>query len=62
MDGGGVNKLEMGVQILKLFQGADLVLLTETSHFPGQDLLQIKRWLTWSNTHCVAGKNKHHKT
>ncbi len=30
MHGGGVNKLEMGVQILELFQGADLVLLTET--------------------------------
>jgi hypothetical protein len=30
MHEGGVNKLEMGVQILKLFQGAGLVLLTET--------------------------------
>jgi hypothetical protein len=34
MHWGGVNKLEMGVQILELFQGADLVLLTETWHFP----------------------------
>ncbi len=30
MHGGGVNKLETGVQILKLFKGVDLVLLTET--------------------------------
>jgi hypothetical protein len=30
MHGGGVNKLETGVQILGLFQGADLVLLIET--------------------------------
>jgi hypothetical protein len=27
MHEGGVNKLEMGVQILELFQGANLVLL-----------------------------------
>jgi len=30
MHGGGVNKLEIGVQILELFQGADLILLTKT--------------------------------
>jgi hypothetical protein len=30
MHEGGVNKLEVGVQILELFQGVDLVLLTET--------------------------------
>jgi hypothetical protein len=30
MHEGGVNKLKMGVQILKMFQGVDLVLLTET--------------------------------
>jgi hypothetical protein len=35
MRGGGVNKLEMGVQILEMFQGAELVLLTETWHFLG---------------------------
>jgi hypothetical protein len=29
MHGGGVNKLETKVQILEMFQGADLVLLTE---------------------------------
>jgi hypothetical protein len=28
--GGGVNKLETGVQILEMFQGVDLVLLTKT--------------------------------
>ncbi len=35
---GGVNKLEMGLEILKLFQGVDLILLTETQHFPSQHL------------------------
>jgi hypothetical protein len=30
MHKGGVNKLETGVQILELFQGVDLVLLTKT--------------------------------
>jgi hypothetical protein len=35
MHRGGVNKIEMGVEILELFQGADLVLLIETWHFPG---------------------------
>jgi hypothetical protein len=35
MHGGGVNKLKMGVKILEMFQGADVVLLTETWHFPG---------------------------
>jgi hypothetical protein len=30
MHEGGVNKLEMRVQILEMFQGADLILLTET--------------------------------
>jgi hypothetical protein len=44
MQRGGVNKLEMGVQILKLFQGADFVLLTETYHFPGQQLSHIERF------------------
>jgi hypothetical protein len=42
MHGGGVNKLETGVQLLELFQGADLVLLTETSHFPGQHCHTLK--------------------
>ncbi len=38
----GVNKLEMGVQILEMFQGADLVLLIETWHFPGQHLPHVE--------------------
>jgi endonuclease/exonuclease/phosphatase (EEP) superfamily protein YafD len=42
MHGGGVNKLETKVQILELFQGTDLVLLTETWHFPGQHLPHIE--------------------
>jgi hypothetical protein len=42
MHGGGVNKLETGVQILKLFQGVDLILLTETWHFPGQHLPHVE--------------------
>jgi hypothetical protein len=42
MYGGGVNKLETKVQILKLFQGADLVLLIETWHFLGQHLPNIE--------------------
>ncbi len=42
MHGGGVNKLEIGVQILELFQGADLVLLIETWHFPGQHLPHVE--------------------
>jgi hypothetical protein len=40
--GGGVNKLETWVQILELFQGADLVLITETWHFPGQHLSYVE--------------------
>jgi hypothetical protein len=42
MHGGGVNKLEMGVQILELFQGVDLILLSETWHFPCQHLPHIE--------------------
>jgi hypothetical protein len=42
MHRGGVDKLETRVQILELFQGADLVLLTETWHFPGQHLSHIE--------------------
>ncbi len=40
--GGSVNKLEMGVQILEMFQGDDLVLLTETWHFPNQQLPHVE--------------------
>jgi hypothetical protein len=42
MHGGGVNKLETGVQILELFQDANLVLLTKTWHFPGQHLQHVE--------------------
>jgi hypothetical protein len=42
MHGGGVNKLETGVQILEMFQGADLVLLTKTWHFPNQQLPHVE--------------------
>ncbi len=42
MHGGGVNKLETGVQILEMFQGVDLVLLTETWHFPSQHLPHVE--------------------
>jgi hypothetical protein len=39
---GGVNKLETGVQILEMFQSADLVLLTKTWHFPSQHLSHVE--------------------
>jgi hypothetical protein len=42
MHRGGANKLEMGVQILEMFQGVDLVLLIKTWHFPGQDLPHVE--------------------
>ncbi len=42
MHGGGVNKLETRVQILEMFQGADLVLLTEIWHFPNQQLPHVE--------------------
>jgi hypothetical protein len=61
--GGGVNKLEIGVQILKSFQGADLVLLTETWHYLGQHLPQVEGFdLLVVGAHCVAENNKSDKT
>jgi hypothetical protein len=42
MHKGGVKKLETGIQILEFFQGADLILLTETWHFPCQRLPHVK--------------------
>jgi hypothetical protein len=42
MHGGGVNKLETRVQILKMFQGVDFVLLTKTWHFPNQQLPHVE--------------------
>jgi hypothetical protein len=44
MHEGDVNKLEMKVQILELFQGADFILLIETWHFPGQHLPHVERF------------------
>jgi hypothetical protein len=44
MHGGGVNKLETRVQIPEMFQGTELVLLTETWHFPGQQLPHVERF------------------
>ncbi len=44
MHGGGVNKLEMRVQILELFQGAELILLTKTWHFLSQHLPHVERF------------------
>jgi hypothetical protein len=60
MHRGGVNKMEIGVQILELFQGADLILLTEIWHFLGQHLSHVER--CDSLVHCVARKNKSDKT
>jgi hypothetical protein len=59
MHGGGINKLETRVQILELFQGADLVLLTETWHFPGQHLPHVEGFdsLTIART-MQLGKTK----
>jgi hypothetical protein len=48
MHRGGLNKLETWVQILELFQGADLVLLTEIWHFPGQHLSHIERFASFT--------------
>jgi len=42
MYGGGVNKLEMRVQIVELFQGVNLVLLTKIWHFLGQHLPHVE--------------------
>ncbi len=59
MHGGGVNKLEMGVQILEMFQGADLVLLTEICHFPNQQLSHVERFDSLAITHTVPlGRTK----
>jgi hypothetical protein len=59
MHGGGVNKLEIGVQILELFQGVDLVLLTKTWHFPSQHLPHVKRFDSFAIA-CIVqlGKSK----
>jgi hypothetical protein len=38
----------MGVQILELFHGTDLVLLTETWHFPSQHLPHVERFASFA--------------
>jgi hypothetical protein len=53
MHEGGANKLEMGVQILEMFQGVDLVLLTKTWHFPGQHLPHVERFDSLKIAHIV---------
>jgi hypothetical protein len=53
MHGGGVNKLETGVQTLEIFQGVDLVLLTETWHFLGQHLPHVKGLDSLAIAHTV---------
>jgi hypothetical protein len=56
---GGVNKLETRVQILKPFQGADLVLLTETWHFPHQHLPYFEGFYSLAVAHLMQlGKTK----
>ncbi len=58
----GVNKLEIRVQILKLFQGADFVLLTETWHFTDQHLPYVEGFDSLTIAHCATWKNKCDKT
>jgi hypothetical protein len=63
MHGGGVNKPEMRVKILKLFQGVDLVLLTETWHFRSQQLPHVEGFDSLAVTRTMQlGKNKSDKT
>jgi hypothetical protein len=59
MHGGGVNKLKTDMQILELFQGANLVLLTETWHFPGQHLPHVEGFASFAVAHnCSREKQK----
>jgi hypothetical protein len=59
MHRGGVNKLETGVQILELFQGTNLVLLSKTWHLPSQHLPHIERYDSLAITRTVQlGKTK----
>jgi hypothetical protein len=59
MHGGSVNKLETGVQILKMFQGANLVLLTETWHFLGQHFPHVEGFDSLEVVHIMQlGKTK----
>ncbi len=59
MHRGGVNKLETGVQILEMFQGVDLVLLTETWHFINQQLPHVEGFDSLAVAHTVQlGRTK----
>ncbi len=59
MHGGGVNNLETGVQILEMFQGADLVLLAKTWHFLSQHLPDVERCDSLAIAHIVQlGRTK----
>ncbi len=59
MHGGGVNKLETGVQILEMFHGVDLVLLTEIPNFPAQHLSHVEGFESLMVAHIVQlGKTK----
>jgi hypothetical protein len=62
MHGSGVNKLETGVQILEMFQGVDLVLLTKTWHFQGQHLPHVEGFDSLVVAHYATGKKKSNKT
>jgi hypothetical protein len=53
MHGGGVNKLETGMQILKMFQGVDLILLTKTWHLLGQHLSHVEGFDSLAIAHIV---------
>jgi hypothetical protein len=59
MHGGGVNKLKTRVQILEMFQGADLVSLTKNWHFPNQQLPHVEGFDSLAITRTVQlGRTK----
>jgi hypothetical protein len=59
MHKGGVNKLETRMQILEMFHGANLVLLTKTWHFLGQHLPHVEGFDSFAIAHIVQlGKTK----
>ncbi len=59
MHKGGVNKLETKVQILEMFQGANLVLLTKTWHFLGQHLPHVEGFDSFAVAHTMQlGRTK----
>ncbi len=59
MHRGGVNKLEMQVQILELFQGVNIILLTEIWQLPGQHLPHVEGYDSLAVARIVQlGKTK----